>query len=202
MNEGLLARRNVILAVVIFIILTAAALAWQQYTSYASVTLEPENGGSISFGLPAHDGVADVIVKTSETTTLRVKKGTYAALFEQADKVASFVTFNIKSNVTIKSPDLQLAPRKLKSLLSAARPDINKALAAKLPPGYAVSNDALYDDGTWYGAKLSANGKDTLRVIMHVGLTWQVVAGPSIIITKIDYPALPGDVISQVNNTL
>lgn len=74
---------------------------------------------------------------------------------------------------------------------------------------YTLAENSLkvLDDGTWAVLKLTYKGsvvlqRDSLFVVLHKeSSNWQVVAGPELVISKIDHPNIPNVVILEAAPT-
>ena len=70
---------------------------------------------------------------------------------------------------------------------------------------YSLTEAKLYADGTIFGATLqakdtSSDNSDTLRLLMQKkSNTWRVAATPTPVLTVIEYPDIPRDVLLRIN---
>jgi len=123
----------------------------------------------------------------------------------------------LRKAILIKGQDktLKLEPEfsdeKLNKLLT---PDelakITATLSAKYPRIrlYSISPGKLYKQGQWYATTLLYKDQsdifnsDTLRVILHKkDSVWNIVTDPpEIIISKVVYPDIPGDIVDDIND--
>jgi hypothetical protein len=185
------------------IVLVAGVVAWNYFIGSASITLEPAEGVSMTLGTPAHEGIEAIITQTNTPTTLRVAKGTYALLLEQAGHQSKLTTVNISQNTHIPSETLEPNVTTLQQLQRTEQTALLAVVASKTPPGYHVATQSLYADGTWAGVKLAAGSQDDLRIILHKQAgAWVSLAGPGMVLAKADFPQIPGEILSQVNNSL
>jgi len=96
----------------------------------------------------------------------------------------------------------------LSKLLDKNQAALTSLILAKyptIPSTYTLQEGKILGQGDWYGTALVYKGtntdnRDTLHLIAHlVNGQWSLVTEPNITLNKIDYPAIPEDVLKQTN---
>ena len=172
-----------------------------------TVTLIPNNDGVITVGTPSHDGgIEKELTKTNQEKKVKLTKGNYVVVFSSDGKESKAERVEITKNIKIESPSLFYSNESLNKLLVKLKPEIREVLNSnKETKSYAVVAEALYDDGTWYAAKLSPKNQedDTVVCILHFSNNrWSLAAPPNIIVYNKSFPDIPKNVISQAFNNL
>lgn len=199
------------LAAVVLIIIFASSF-WST-SSKAVVTLNPLKGTTTEIGT-ATDGengqsIGKSYAKATAKTSVRLATGTYLVIFSGNTYVQQNQLIKVTGNTTIETPTLDLSPDRLNTLLKGDMTDIHNATQAQATSitlsSYTFKNEALYHDGTWYATTLVPtdllNTIDPQVLIMHqVNGQWKLVAGPKIVLYVGDYPAVPSDIIRDINN--
>lgn len=203
-------RKILIAAAVAVILFFIAATIISNIASQKTVTLKPANGITMTFGTASHEeedaGIVEEIVKTSsEEKTVRVKTGTYAVLYSGDGIKQTRELIELVEDTTITPPKPRYTDERLTSMLQKERPTIETALRANSKTAtYSTEGDQLYQDGTWFAARLvpaNRQTQDALVVIMQkVNDTWKVAAQPDITLYIGDYPKIPADIIRDINN--
>lgn len=139
-----------------------------------------------------------------------LKKGVYA-LKPQGEKVdTSLIKLQLGDRPVVRSLDIDYSQQALESLLATEQDTIVKSIMSSnigIPALYRVNQGKLYHHGEWYGSTLSYGGteelrRDTLRVVVKKeGDTWKVMTNPpQIILSKLEYPAIPVSILQKVNS--
>lgn len=149
---------------------------------------------------------------TKSGRTVHLSKGPYVITYTGSSGYANGdININLgdtKKTVTIDPPYSQ---SRLSSMLDAEFGAIKTALTQKYKnlSLYEVQKGKLYQQGEWYGTKLTYKGtdvfnSDTLRVVLHkVNGNWVVATDPpNISLSSILYPDVPIEVLKDVNNFL
>jgi flagellar basal body-associated protein FliL len=207
------ARNRRILTAIGIVGVVALLVFWavSYFLSFKSVTLKPHNGITMTFGEPSHGedgpGVSKEIAKTSsETKKVRVKEGYYAIVYSGTDITTTRVLYHVTNNMTIEAPDnFTLSDSKLAQELDQQSDAITAALQANSKTSaYTPDKAQLYQDGSWYAAKLvpaDPDTQDTLVVILHKeNGQWKLAVDPAITLYIGDYPKVPQQIIRDINN--
>lgn len=84
---------------------------------------------------------------------------------------------------------------------------IYQAITSKYPEIftlYEIDHEALYDNGDWYGARLSFKDdtslqRDSVRLVVKREGEWKMQGAPRITISKVDYPGAPTRLLEDIN---
>lgn len=174
------------------------------------VTLQPANGVTMAFGEPSHgEDAADIAKELAKTSNVpkevRVKPGYYAVIYTGKGIKQTRQLVEVKKDMTITAPTPTYTDERLLAILRDEQQAIRSALNNnEKTKGYTPKGELLYENGTWYAAKLVPADpitQDTLVVIMQKqNGTWQVAAGPAITLYINDYPRVSEDIIRDINN--
>ena len=185
-------------------------LGWDYLHSMVTITLSPSSGNSITIGTSqdSENGLVfnKKLLSTTSKASLKLRKGTYLIDFSStADYTPNITSINFTKNTVLFSPSLNYTSQKLNSLLQQDIPIIHADLAYDANmSNYTPEDEKLYQDGTWYSAKLVPNDPSqvTLFVVMHYkNMTWQLEAGPSFNLYTGVYPNVPASVIQGADNS-
>lgn len=205
-------RNRKVLIIVAIVVAVVGTAGWfiADFLNKKVVTLKPSNGVTMTFGEPSHGeegaGIAKEIAKTSkETKEVRVKPGFYAVIYTGQGIKQTRQLVEVRKDVTITAPTPTFSDERLLALLQDQKSAINAVLSSNdKTQGYTPKNELLYEDGTWYAAKLvpaDPINQDTLVVILHKeNNTWKVAADPAITLYIADHPEIPEDIIRDINN--
>jgi hypothetical protein len=206
-------RKLVIGGAVLVLILVGALIVFKRINQDATLTLKSAPGYTISVGTPSDGenglGIAKVLVKTSSSTNIRLKKGQYIASFARNnDYISAYQNVGLTHDVTLTPLALNYTAAKLNSLLAQQTAAIHAAFQASssgplLLSGYTVQDMGLYDDGNWYVGRLTPTNTardDILVFIMQRQSTqWKLVAAPAITLYIGGYPNIPANIIRAAN---
>lgn len=211
-------RKQIMSLVGIFILLIIGVVVWQYINSFQDVTFKFDSHEATNAVL--YDGTSGtdpstiapsdtkVIQKIVPEKKYRLRKGNYFVQFSGHDISQQMKGFIIADTASTQSFTFSYTASYLASQLAAQKSTIEKVITAKypqIPNLYNFSSEALYEKGEWYAAALVYKGsdslsRDTLRIIAHkVGGSWQVASKPQIVISSIDNPGIPMDVINAIN---
>lgn len=147
----------------------------------------------------------------SKNSHLTLKKGDYVIVSNADSTYRSFIhSVHLGDNPNRITVSQDYTKEKLDAITKTESPLVAQALTKKYKriSLYTISPGKAYKQGQWYGTTLvykdqsEAYQGDTLRVILKKeNNQWNVVTDPpSISISKIIFPQIPGDVISDVDN--
>ena len=198
------------IGITIFLLLVAVFGYWKWTERYQKITINSTPSSAVTFYESDDNKPLEsrtVVLAAPKPGEYKIKRGNYQYVAngggDYAKRVGSIAVGNKPVALTIT---LSYSPEKLASLLKIEQPAALQALNKKYPSqmaGYTPSNGKLYDMGQWYGVKLTPKtpNQDTYRVVLHKdGNTWKVMTTPSIILSSPVYPAIPHDILSDIDN--
>lgn len=207
-------RKYVILIVGLVIFLIAVAGSAYFFKEYKNVTFTidyPEATATISEAKGQNKSFATI----SDRSSMWLKKQTYTIQFS-GDKLSHTpvsITVDDKTKTIALDPNLstQLLQQTLRSEKPAIDAVVKQSITSSSP--YTVEEERLYHRGEWYSAAIklyqssssdpdigNPDNVDTLSIVLKKdGSAWKLVAKPSLIITKPDYPHIPTYIIDAIN---
>ena len=202
----MLNKKMVLLVLLLFMSILSVSLVAKYYLSTAVLVVNYKNVSNVT--LVNRDTKEEVGVYKRPGDDLRVwKDSKYDVIFSgnrgYNDGLVAVKDFH---KPVIINPTY--SKDKLQSLLNSELPIVRATIQNYYPKVnslYSVSKGELYNFGEWYGTTLIYRGgysqsSDTLRIILHkTGDTWQVAAQPDIILSSNAYPAIPFDILDDVN---
>lgn len=205
------------LAAIALLIIIGVAI-WQYVHSFQNVTFTFDSHEATSAVLYTGTGGTNAsaiaptntkaIIKIIPNQKYRLKKGNYFVQFSGNDISQQMKGFILGNTPSTQSFTFSYTESYLASLLASQKTVIENVIIAtypKIPTLYTFSSEALYEKGDWYAAALVYKGpdslsRDTLRIIAHkVNGTWAVASKPQIVISSVDNPGIPMDVINAIN---
>ncbi|HSW74846.1 MAG TPA: hypothetical protein VLG16_03160 [Candidatus Saccharimonadales bacterium] len=208
LNE-FLSRRNIIIAIVAVGVIMLGWLGWEQLIHKKTVTFQPSSGTVIKIGTPLDSnsgiGISHVLGQSSSQKSVKLDPGSYVVSYSGSDYVDQTITIKLSSNLILTTPKLNYSRSKLVSLLASEKSAIYTELGKSIDlKTYTPANENLYYNGEWYAAQLVPTdqvSQDRLVVIMQKqGSAWKVVAGPKIVLFTGDYPNIPKNLVSTIDN--
>ena len=194
----------IVIAIVIAIIFTFTVII--NKSNQKSVTFLPNSNNKIEIGtlnfktrmLQSH------ITDSSQQTSIRLRSGEYAVRYSAPDQIAQSAVINLSQNLNLTSPPLDFTASKLSQFVTAEAPAIKAAIIVL--PGIThlvISDITLYKHADAATARLKSSPADPepLSVILQkYNDIWKIVAGPAILISIKEHPAIPADIVRAVNN--
>lgn len=177
--------------------------------SVKKATIYPAKIGDGSVALEYYkDRPLNTVSKNSQLT---LKKGDYIIISDAGTVYRSFIhSVHLGDNPNRITVSQDYTKQKLDNIAITESSRIKEVLTKKYKRIglYAISPGKAYKQGQWYGTTLvykdqsDAYQGDTLRVILKKeNNQWSVVTDPpSISISKIVFPQIPGDVVSDVDS--
>jgi len=146
---------------------------------------------------------------TSDRFSLSLPKGDYHYVIDGKNIDGNAINFNVdKSDITINiDPDYSSAY--LSSLLATEKDSILSVIKNTYPAiisNYTISGAKLFKKGEWYGAVIRQivdprSTADQYRVILKKeNGKWVMIHYPEIVVTKINFPNVPIEVLTAVND--
>lgn len=182
--------------------------------NYQRVFIELENGVSANI----YDGSDEDKIDASQAKALysfsksfdkKIKKGTYLiATHNSIGYQDVSQVFTVGNKEVVLKLQLNLSKDKLSQAYDKESGAIMAALKARYPntmKNYSLASPVLFKNGEWFGALLVPpnSSMDVLRVVMKKGSSgaWSVVTTPpGIVLSVLDYPQVPYEVLWGVNN--
>jgi hypothetical protein len=208
LNE-LLSRRNITIAIIAVAVIVLGWFGWEQLIHKKTVTFQPSSGTVIKIGTPLDSnsgiGINHVLGQSNNQKSVKLDPGSYVVSYSGNDYVSQAVTIKLSSNLILTTPKLDYSRSRLASLLTSEKSAIYTELGKSIDlKTYTPANENLYYNGEWYAAQLvpaDQVNQDRLIVIMQKqGNAWKVVAGPKIVLFTGDYPNVPKNLVSTIDN--
>lgn len=204
-------RAVIILAALLIgtIIAIGSFISWR--SSFQEVTITTKNtDGTIEVFKNEHEDLSEEhkVGSGSKTFTKKLKKGNYIYRVtpSNSDYATEISVFDINDEKVAIEVPLNYSDDKLKSIAANKRPQIEALLArdyAVAMPNYTVSDVQAFEDGKWFGVKISPKqpGGDTfLTIAKDNGTSVDLyVNPPSLSISSPEYPDIPKNVIISTN---
>lgn len=200
-------KRRIIVLIIIALVIVGAVLGMNELLSYKKVSLVfKQSDVTISLYTAANKKLSSV----SDNGTITLKTGQYYYVPTNQKYDASSVYFTVTGDQTVEI-NPQYSATYLALLLTKQKDTIHAALTAAYPTlnaGYIIGDEQLSHFGQWYSAKLiervsGGNEPDVYRVILkNENNTWHIAVSPRLVVSIAEFPAVPADVIRQVNAPL
>ncbi len=210
-------RRSVIVILAIASVVILGGLLY--LNSFQKLTIiygDQINGVKTTIYRHEHDDDAlptdgDIVKEIANTTTFKLKRGSYLIVSSNTDDYAEKDQVVVLSDEPISiDVNPEYSEKKKKQVLNAESKSLRQQLAQQYPDTerfYTVGNEVLVNRGTWYGATLLPNSlvpeenKDVLRIVAQKkNSKWEyVMSFPEILVSKAQYPTIPAGVIKEVN---
>lgn len=202
----------IITSLIIFMTI-AAIIGLGYYHSFQKIKVTLSNGIEANiYKEDSHEGqVSPTSNLKDPVNSIRLKKGNY---YIKSKATSEYVAEVIPIQLSDKPVSITINPdytqQKLDNLLGSERSSIDRVITQTyntLPTYYTIQKGKLYMHGEWYATKLipkNSNDLDSLSIILHKDKNnWTVATKPPEIIIGIpNYPAIPKDIIRDVNNFL
>lgn len=210
---------------VLAIIAGLIIFTWDFFVTQKVITFKPASDTHIILGSQKDDStdINKIMVDTSEEIKKRIRPGSYIVKYIHNNKDYQEIsqTITIEESITLSTPSFSYTKNKLDPILENERSSINNnVLTPYIDQGYQVNNEILFLTGEWYGVGLvpenwydpsvpadlvprplnEVNTQDIQKLIAKKeGTIWMIVAGPSIVLSKEDYPNIPDDILRTTN---
>lgn len=209
-------KKRVILLLLPIVVLIFIFLLFNYLTSTQKIYINLENvsQAEIITITPDDDHDNDDIKakKINKSQTLRLKKqNSYLVHYTGLKGFASGeVVLIIKPGVNNFNINPYFSDSKLGSILQTELLTIRSTVLNKFPNIerlYKYTDEKLYHYGEWYSARLKYIGDDNfnsdslLLLLNKQDGVWKIVSSPpQIILGTVDYPNIPGDILTNINN--
>ena len=199
-------KKIIILVVSIFVLLIGFSVA-RRALSYqtATITIKPA-GVSVT----VYDSARHAVARLSNVGEVRLQPGNYTAVPGGGRINTAAIPFEVKDTDARLTIDPGYSATYLASLTTEELPAITAVLTANYPTitsDFTVNTGSLYLYGDWYATTVvqkspgpGASG-DVYRAVLHKqDGTWKVVAGPAIVLSAKESPAVPRSVLDDINH--
>lgn len=201
-------KKKITLLVLLIMAIIVSMYCWRYIKSFADIEILSRNGVTIDLARSQNTYDSEVgemgavVVSTTSSVKLRVKKGNYVVKFSQAGKQDLIKTINVPKTTKVESPDLDLSKDKLTEMLAGTEA---RTVAMNIVgrENYKILYESLYKQGDWYAAVMSPNSAslDIRRIILRKDSSgWAVAASPAIVFYTGDFPKIPEQIIRDINN--
>ncbi|MEO8104919.1 MAG: hypothetical protein ABI602_01115 [Candidatus Saccharibacteria bacterium] len=182
-----------------------SAGAYFRHESYIKkVSFVTSGTGTIKIGTvdPETGTIKAVLGDSSKVPSLRLHVGQYAVLYSAAGFVDRTALVTLKQSLALSLPTLDFSDAHLGQIKAAETPAISQAIAAVTSgEPVTISDVRLYSRGQWAAAHLTTSASDNRSVVLQKqGDTWEVVAGPAILISIQEHLDIPSLIIRDINN--
>jgi len=205
-------KRFIIIGLVLFFLLVTVLSIWFYASQYTTVKFTLSYPGATADVL---DSSNNKVSSIKNGDSLQLKHATYSIKFTNKELNDQLVAFEVKKDTTNFTFDPSLSSAVLSKQLAEQRADIMKVVngTVKNPSQYVIDAGRLYHQGEWYTTTISRYelssadpeiGNPESVDIYYLVLkkengTWKKVAGPSLVISKPDYPAIPDYIFNAIN---
>jgi len=190
------------------LVITAASigiyLLWSYILSFQTVT----------FSFDSSQGYIEITRGDTETfyppngQSIELKKGEYRMTHVGDSLQKDVQNIRIDDDTSTIDVDFSFTQAYLNELYDKEKEAINTQLTDTYPTvtqRYNLSEARLYADGTIFGATLrakdsSGDNSDSLRLLMQKESgNWRVTATPAPVLTVVQYPDVPRDILLRIN---
>lgn len=192
------------LALVIIAASIGIYFLWSYILSFQTVTFSFDS--SQGYVEITRDGAEALYPPNGQS--IELKKGEYRMAHIGDSLQKDIQNIRIDDDTSTIDVDFSYTQTFLDKLYDKEKEVINTQLTRTYPSvtqRYNLSEARLYADGTIFGATLrakdsSGDSSDTLRLLMQKKSdTWRVVATPAPVLTVIQYPDVPRDILLHIN---
>lgn len=170
------------------------------------ITFLTNSGNKIEIGSlnPKTKIFQNLITDSTQQQSINLHSGTYAVRYSATDEITQSAIIKLNQNLNLTSPVLDYNAAKLNQIVKSESTTIKKAVVISLgtsPP--VIDGVMLYKHGDWATAHIKSivSDPEPLSVILQKQAdVWKIVAGPAILISIKEHPAIPADVIRTVNS--
>lgn len=154
------------------------------------------------------DNQSSEITTMEETTTLVLDNGSYYYIPSGIKLAGGAVNFDI-TNDTQFVVDPTYSREVLNTELNLQQTTIHNTIKqtySLIDQNYTIQQGKLYNHGQWYITTLTdkratnRNPFDTYRIVaLNENGTWQTVTKPELVLSAIDYPGIPKNILTAIN---
>lgn len=154
------------------------------------------------------DNQSTEITTMEETTTLELDNGSYYYIPSGIKLAGDAVNFDITNDTTfIIDPtySLEALNTELELQQTAIHTSIKQTYSL-IEQSYMIQQGKLYNHGQWYVTTLTdkrstnKNPFDTYKIVaLNENGIWQTATKPELVLSAVDYPGIPKNVLSAVN---
>lgn len=147
------------------------------------------------------------------TDSFKLKKGNYVIVGSGKDFVKSVVSIKLANKEVRETVQVKLTDDKLQQVLKEEFPSIVRAIQTLFPEvsiKYEIAGGRLFENGSWFGTTLSPIMSEEMKRTTYFDIyrlvarkqngKWDVVTKPpELVLSRIKYPGIPFDVLSETN---
>ncbi len=149
------------------------------------------------------------VVSFVDSMEIKLPRGTYVAFRDKDERYKSvYKSFIVKDGGDLDI-NVQTTESYLDARLVSERFNIEQVFFETLSPpinrsDYQIIETSVFGNGTYAGVIFTRQPLDDyVRVVLiETNNQWRVVTQPALILSKLDYPDIPRDIINQVNSKL
>lgn len=199
--------------VAISLVLIGLGFGWLYINSFQDLTLVAPAARTryITLYYATEDGTgkAGRVENVVINQPMRLKKGRYVAEYVQSGYKKVTRQIDLSDQPSQVSFTYDRTEAELQAILEANRSRIYQAIRTSYPDlldQFNITQEGVYDNGTWYGAVLRWRGdihsdkRDSLRIVLHQQSgEWRIAAKPYLTISQTEYPGIPMAVLTAIN---
>jgi len=176
--------------------------------SFRTVTfaIVPENVTIIVYNQDSDQEIA----RLTQGGTMRLQDGKYSVIPTHNDYAARSIPFTVDGEDMTITVDPDYSSTRLADLVGEEITAVNQLLKQTFPGtinNFTIENGTLYQKGEWYATILQQNSLpggqqgDRYRVVLKkVDDTWQIAAGPEIVLSAQKFPDVPFAILTDINS--
>lgn len=203
-------RRYIIIAIVSLLVVTCLGFLVNYYTSTTLYTINYSNVTDVNIVEVRSNGTPPTIstLRHSGSTIRLSNEREYRIDYSGSDGYADGF-YMIKPGTITITIDPDFSNNRYDEMIAAALPAVREAIRARYPRVndlFSIDKGAMSQKGIWFTAWLTYRGEynlnsDNLRVLLKLENNhWSLVTQPDIILTSINYPRVPVDILSWANS--
>lgn len=202
-----MSRKNLILLGLLAIVVLIGIGLIFYFQSFKAVKFDIKQDG-LTVKVRSAGGTTEYGTFTA-TTELHLQAGNYIAALQSEKYDNSDIAFEVKNENLTVTVDPPLSESYLSQLLTPELPTINKVITDTYPQqmkNFTLKTGRLYKEGEWYGTVLvqktqsRADDPDIYRIVLKKeDGKWIIKAKPALVLSTKEYPEIPFDILSAVN---
>jgi hypothetical protein len=204
-------KKNILITLIVLTLLITGFVTYQYFSSFKEVSFSVKQTG-LTVDVYKVDKSDQKIGSFSSDTKLSLQNGDYYYILTGQKVDATHHTFTLTDIVKTVGIDPDYSDAYLASVLNTENTAIQSVIMSAYPAvmgQYDIFSSQLFKKGEWYGGLLKYRTsdpnelRDPYRVILHkVNNTWVIVYNPEIVVTKTNFPDVPVEILTSVNNLL
>lgn len=201
--------RKINLLLLALIVIIGGIMTLNYFQSFKPVYVQIPRAGVSATVLDANK---HQVGQLSGSGKLSLRPGKYSVVPGGTNISTTPLPLTVKNDGAYVTVDPGYSGTYLDQLLDSELGSIQAAITAKYPTitqGFTLDRGVLYQYGDWYSALIVQNSPgpgargDLYRVVLHkTNDTWNIAAGPAIVLSDQDYPDVPKSILSSTNALL